>query len=402
MKKRLAVLIALTLAASTAAGCTGRDNGIPTVKVTSGDVMSTVAVSGNLEAPNDRFLSFAMPGTVEIVNVEKGDAVRSGDVLARLEASALQRNVDMAVAGVEQAQVQYEIAEHQLRNTIYPHYYGSYVIDVPGTWMALDSAADRVETARARIEAGDTAGAQLLLDDVMAEIDRAKTSSQSRLWDFPLPVKIMELQRQAAAIAVDVALLNLDAAREALDDATITAPFDGIITAVEIKNGDELTAASLAAPAFHIIDPSLLEMTGLIDEMDIADITTGQKAIITLDALPGLEVEGKVTYISEAATIQAGVVMYETTITLQSPGTAVKDGMSATADIVLEERTNALLLPAAAVMKSDAGRDIVYVIGADGKAEMREITTGLRSGGQVEIVHGVVAGDVVALQAPEK
>jgi len=402
MKKRLAVLIALTLAASTAAGCTGGGSVVPTAKVTSGDIMNTVAVSGNLEAPNDRFLSFSMPGTVEMVNVEKGDAVRAGAVLAQLETSALQRNVDMAVAGVEQAQVQYDIAEHQLRNTIYPHYYGSYVIDVPGTWMALDSAAGGVESARARIEAGDTAGAQLLLDEVTAEIDRAKRSSQSRLWDFPLPVKIMELQRRAAAIAVDVALLNLDAARDALDDATIKAPFDGIITAVEVKQGDELTAMSFSAAAFHIIDPTLLEMTGLIDEMDIADITVGQKAVITLDALPGLKVDGKVTYISEAATIQAGVVMYKTTITLQNAGTAVKDGMSATADIVLEERTNVLLLPTAAVMKNEAGRNIVYVIGADGKPEAREVTTGLRSGGKVEIVSGVTQGDSVALQAPKK
>jgi len=402
MKKRMAVLIALTLTASTAAGCTGGGgNETPTARVTSGDIMTTVAVSGNLEATNDRFLSFAMPGTVDVVLVEKGDVVRTGDVLAQLETTALRRNVEMAAAGVQQAQIQYDIADNQLRQTIYPHYYGSYVIDVPSTWTALDNAADRVEAARARIEAGDAAQAQVLLDDILDEIDTAKRSSKARLWEFPLPVRIMELQREAAGVALDVARLNLDAATEALDDATITAPFDGVITAVEINEGDDLTAMGYSSPAFHIIDPTHLEMTGLIDEMDIADITSGQKAIITLDALPGVEVAGTVTYISEAATIQAGVVMYETTITLQNPGDAVRDGMSATADIVLEERSNALLLPTAAVMKDDAGRNIVYVVGADGKPAARNVTTGLKSGSNIEIVSGVIEGDVVALQAPK-
>jgi len=69
---------------------------------------------------------------------------------------------------------------------------------------------------------------------------------------------------------------------------------------------------------------------------------------------------------------------------------------------VLEERTNAMLVPTAAVMKNEAGRDIVYVIGADGKPEAREVSTGLRSGGKVEIVSGVRPGDSVALQAPKK
>ena len=93
--------------------------------------------------------------------------------------------------------------------------------------------------------------------------------------------------------------------------------------------------------------------------------------------------------------------MYKTTITLQNPGAGVKDGMSATANIVLEERSNVLLLPSGAVMKNAAGGDIVYVVGADGAPSARDVTTGLKSGGKVEIRSGVKAGDIVALQAPK-
>lgn len=402
MKERLAVLIALTLAASTAVGCTGRGGDeTPTAEVTRGAIMTTVSVSGNVNAPDDRLLTFGVPGTVETVPFEKGATVRKGDILAQLDTTDLERGIELARAGLQQAEIQYDVADNQLRQTIYPHYYYSYVIDVPGTWMALDNAAEKVQKARGLIEAGKSVEAQLLLEAATEDIGAAQESAQARSWEMPLPVRVMELQREAAAVAVDVALVNLEAAQEALEDATITAPFDGVIAAVHVEEGDILSAMNLGSPAVQVIDPSYLDMTGLIDEMDIADIETGQKAIITLDALPGLEVAGTVTYVSAAATIQAGVVMYGTTITLDNPGSEVKDGMSATADIVLEERSNVLLLPAAAVMKNDAGHDIVYVVGADGKAVARDITTGLRRGGSVEIVSGVVEGDVVALQAPK-
>ncbi|MBE9505422.1 MAG: biotin/lipoyl-binding protein, partial [Chloroflexi bacterium] len=153
MKKRVAVFLAIVLAALPLAACAGGNgNGVPTARATLGDVRATISVSGNLDAPDDRYLSFAMPGTIEEILVVKGDAVREGDVLARLDTEDLQRNVEFARTGLRQAQVQYDIADNQLRQTIFPHYYSSYVIDVPGTWMALDEAAVSLEDARAFME----------------------------------------------------------------------------------------------------------------------------------------------------------------------------------------------------------------------------------------------------------
>jgi HlyD family secretion protein len=149
-----------------------------------------------------------------------------------------------------------------------------------------------------------------------------------------------------------------------------------------------------------VVDPTNLEMTGLIDEMDVADIALGQDVIITLDALPGVEVQGVVKFISDAALIQAGVVLYPTTVSLKAPDSRVKDGMSATADIIVEKRSNVLVLPTTAVF-NDAGVRIVYLVGSDGKATRHEITTGLRSGRLIQIASGLQEGDVVALQAPK-
>ena len=400
--RAVVVLVATMAILSLVAGCAGGNSDtLPTTKVTRGTVRATISVSGNLNAPDDQFVAFTMPGTVEDVRVEKGDSVRKGDVLAMLDTEDFERNVSLARTSLQQAQAQYDIAEQQLRNTIFPHYYSSYVVDVPGTWMALDEATESVLKARDLMEAGDVAEANLLLDDVLSEIAEAQDSAQSRKWEFPIAIKVMELQREAASAAVDAAGLNLEAAMDALDDASVEAPIDGVITAVMVKEGDTLTSMNFSNPAFHIIDTSNLEMTGLIDEMDIAEIATGQKAIVTMDALPGTEVVGSVTYISAAAMIEAGVVMYETTVTLQNPGSEVKDGMSATADIVMDEKEDVLVIPTGAVMRGDDGGDIVYVIDAEGEAMAQPVTTGMRSGRLIEVVSGLSDGDVIALEPPE-
>ncbi len=338
-RNRAAVFLALSLVMAVLAGCSGREAALPTARVTRGDLTASISVSGNLEAPDNRAVSFTVPGTVEAVLVARGDSVSQGDVLARLDSRNLQRNVELARTQRDQALAQFNIADQQLRATIYPNYYGSYVVDVPGVWSALDNASDRVEQVRSLIAKGDVTEANAVLTRLLDDLDSARESSQARHWDLPAQIKAMEYQREMAAIAVAAAELNLQAAKDMLDDATITSPTSGVVASVNVKEGDVLTAANLAVPAFQIVDPSNLEMTGLIDEMDVANIMLGQDVIITLDALPGIEVAGVVTFISDAARIQAGVVLYPTTVSLKNPDPRVKEGMSATASIIIEKRT---------------------------------------------------------------
>ncbi|MBN1152434.1 MAG: efflux RND transporter periplasmic adaptor subunit [Dehalococcoidia bacterium] len=401
MRRSAAVFLALSLVMAMLAGCTGEKAAAPTAVVTRGDVTSTISVSGNLEAPDNRTIAFTMPGTVEAVLVEKGDAVTRGAVLARLDARDLERNVELARTQLEQARTQYNIADQQLRATIYPNYYGSYVVDVPGLWTALDNASDRVDQVRDLIAKGDVAESNAVLDRMLEDIEVAKERSQARNWDLPAQVKAMEYQRDLAALAITAAELNLQGVREMLDDATVIASTSGVVSMVNVKQGDVLTQATFAAPAFQVVDPSHLEMTGLIDEMDVAGINLGQEVVVTLDALPAVEVPGTVTFIADAALIQAGVVLYPTTITLQNPDPRVKDGMSATADIIVEKHPDVLTVPSSAVF-SDSGRSIVYLVGADGESAVQEVTTGLRSGRLIEIVSGLQEGDTVALEEPEE
>ncbi|MCK4222631.1 MAG: biotin/lipoyl-binding protein, partial [Dehalococcoidia bacterium] len=213
MKGRMVPLMVISMLALVATGCAGREGDLErTAEVMRGDLLVTVSVSGNLDTPDDRYLAFAAPGTVDELFVEKGDAVSKGDVLACLDTEDLERNIELARTSLRQAQVQYEIAENQLRETIWPHYYNGYVIDVPGTWIALRSALENLDEARGFMEQGDLMEAYAALDEVVDYIEQGQYRARSRPWDFPLSIRIMELHLEGAKAALDAAELNMEAA----------------------------------------------------------------------------------------------------------------------------------------------------------------------------------------------
>ncbi|MCK4581001.1 MAG: HlyD family efflux transporter periplasmic adaptor subunit, partial [Dehalococcoidia bacterium] len=148
-----------------------------------------------------------------------------------------------------------------------------------------------------------------------------------------------------------------------------------------------------AGPAIRLIDPGRIEMEGVIDEIDVAHVELGQEANISLDALPDREIEGQVTFISQAGTVQAGVVSYRTTIALRETDGKLRDGMSATADIVIDRRENVVLIPNRAI-RGSWDSPIVEVV-VDGEVERRQITLGLSDGIDTEVLSGLEEGEMV-------
>jgi HlyD family secretion protein len=149
-----------------------------------------------------------------------------------------------------------------------------------------------------------------------------------------------------------------------------------------------------ANPAICLIDISEIKMDGEIDETDIAKVKLGQEADIILDALPDKDVRGKITFISHAGTVQAGVVSYKTTITLENPDEELRDGMSATADIIVESHEDVLLIPNRAIRGSPGNYWVEVVTGE--QTEKREIKIGL-SDGMTEVLSGLTEGEQVVL-----
>lgn len=383
MKRKWLVLITVTcLLSSVFTGCAGGGNDVQTIQeVIRGDLIISVDASGNLEMPHKANLSFGTTGVVKEIMVDEGEEVSEGQILAKLDAPALEASVRMS-------QAEYEMAELALMQTIFPHYSYRYSSDQPGVWLALEEAQDNLEEAQRLLSEGKNEEAQALLDIVKENLDKAEEKSQARVWALPLSVKLAELQ-------LDQAKAGLDMAKADLAKATITALFDGIVADIMINDGQQLSTMTYADPAMILIDPTKIEMNGVIDEIDVSKVKEGQEANIILDALPDKELKGKVTFVSNSATVEAGVVFYKTTITLENPDRELRDGMSATAEIIIDRRDNVLLIPNRAIRGTWENPWVEVV--TDSEIEQREVSLGMSDGVITEVLSGLEEGEKVVL-----
>ena len=355
MKKRLAliiticlVVIGIVLGVVLTRGA-GPEATPTTGNVTRGDIVKTVLVDGSLVMLNKAYLSFGATGTVEEVLVDEGNNVTKGQVLARLDAQSLN-------SSVKTAELQVEIAEAQVR-----------------------AARAQYEIAQINLDEGGLGESEEVLEQ---------------------RVDIAEASWETAKMNLKIAKLSLASAKLNLEKAVIVAPFDGVVTDVTITEGKEITTALLASPAISLVDSSEIEMRGFIDEIDIAIVQLGQEANIILDALPDEEVKGEVAFISPVGITLAGVVSYDTTITLEDPVAGLRDGMSATAEIIIERRDDVLSIPNRAI-RGTLENPMVLVL-VDGQQEEREITLGLTDGINTEVLSGLQEGEEVVLPTAQE
>jgi RND family efflux transporter MFP subunit len=234
--------------------------------------------------------------------------------------------------------------------------------------LQVEIAEERVKAARAQYEASST-------DTTKANLEIAKFN-------------------------LKIAKLSLESAELNLEKAVIVAPFDGVVAAITITEGKEISTATLATPAISLVDTSEIEMPGFIDEIDIAMVQPGQEANILLDALPDEEVKGRVAFISPVGTIRAGVVSYGTTITLENPVAELRDGMSATAEIIIERRDDVLFVPNRAIRGTLENPTVLVLV--DEQEEEREITLGLTDGINTEVLSGLEEEEEVILPTSEE
>jgi RND family efflux transporter MFP subunit len=328
---------------------TGREAALDTTEVTRGDIVKTVLADGNLEMSRKAYLSFGIAGTVTEVLVEEGNDVTEGQVLARLDAPSLETSVEMA-------ELQVEIAEEQVKQ-----------------------ARARYEIAKDNLDQGVPGQSEDVLE---LNVDIAKSS-----W-------------QAAKLSLESVKLSLESAELNLEKAVIEAPFDGVVADITVSEGEEISTTALAAPAITLVDTSEIEIRGFIDEIDIAVVQLGQEADILLDALPDEELKGRVTFVSPLGTTLMGVVSYPTIIALQNPVEGLKDGMTATAKVVIERRDDVLLIPNRAIRGTTENPMVVVYV--DGQQEERDITLGLSDGTNTEVLSGLEEGDEVVIPALEE
>ena len=204
----------------------------------------------------------------------------------------------------------------------------------------------------------------------------------------------------AADAAIAAARTGVEAARRAVDDTRLVAPVAGIVGEVPYVVG-EIAAPSATSGGLTIIPDGPLEIVADFAESDAAGIRPGAQATVTFDALAGSQAQGVVVFVDPVATTSnTGLVTYGVRVQVEDPPSAVREGMTASVAVVIDEVTDVLVVPQGAI--TGAGeRASVLLRGSDGVAVSTPVTIGLQGDNGTEITGGVAEGDVLVIPSAE-
>jgi HlyD family secretion protein len=419
------------------------DSVTETAVVERGTIRVSIDGSGSL-APNDEVaLAFSSGGEVAEVLVQVGDVVQAGDVLARLddaeareavadaELQVAQAEIDLALtraevelglaqADLDAAQASYDEAKalanragDQLTSTrvsleqaqdaladAQQDYYAAWDPardwELNVKWKKDDLEAEREATQDALEKAQyDLEVAQAAYNLEVAGVSQANVQSAwAQVLSSRVALETKPLQLEQLELSLSKAQLALDSARRALEDAKLVAPRGGTITLLELTIGEQVGAGTTVV---ELNDMTTFVVEVNLDETDVAKVSIGQEAAVTLDAFPGEELVGEVTDIAPVADIQSGVVLYPVTVQLSPADLPARVGMTANVEIVTASKSDALIVPLRAI-QSENGKSYIWRQSAGG-FEKIEVTLGVMTETEVEIASGLSEGDVVSVVA---
>ncbi|KOU35559.1 efflux RND transporter periplasmic adaptor subunit [Streptomyces sp. WM6378] len=403
-RRRKAVLINSVLGVAVLAGAGGAyaavtshsdtpaRTGSKTVAVTKGTVLATVSGSGALASPSDAGVNFTTGGKLTEVDVKPGDKVSRGQVLGKVDATAAKETLAQDEASLTAAQANLtKVQEGQ-----------------PSSSTASGSGGG--SSTRGSANTAPAPAASPTVD--------------------PAQLAQAEAQLTQAQNAVD-------AAQRAVDGTTLTAPVAGTVASVSAKTGDTVTgtggngtsggsggsgggsnsvssnassASSSALSGFVVLtNPSGMQVTANFSEADALKVKPGQAATVTLNAESGTVLNAKVLSVSSLPVSSGSgsgggggnngsgsAVQYAATLTITSPTTNLRTGLSASIEVVTGEASGALSVPTAAVTGTGANRTVT-VVKADGTTERTPVTVGLEGDSSDQILSGLSEGEKVQL-----
>ena len=365
---------------------------------------------------------------------------------------------ESAGLAVRAAEIDLELANNSYYQLTTPYPYVTFSFVLPDSLVALREAKQKIKNAQAEIEKASKGEAYTLseisnfLNQAQEDLKEAEDKLAFGLGEGTQPSNISYWTLRATQLAADKAQIaldkakndqnnaknnvdiaknnlantrnNLDVARtnlentknnlamakneldrvnEELEKATIIAPFDGVIASVGAKEGDMVPSPTMAPKTIiHLVDTSTMALIVELDEIDIPGVRLGQEAIIDIDALPDTEFEGEVTSIYPVPLTVGGVVLYNAKISLDVPeDSGIKIGMSASADIISDKKSDVLLVPSRAVTEDSQGNPIVKVA-VNGQTQEKAVVVGISDGLQTEIISGLAEGETVIIEIRTK
>jgi HlyD family secretion protein len=224
--------------------------------------------------------------------------------------------------------------------------------------------------------------------DSIVSAQRTITEKELSLADLKDDSNDLELRTQE--LTVEQKQNDVDDIKDSLSDYYVRAPFDGIVTSIDIEKGD--TVSSGTNMGTLITKAKIATIT--LNEIDAVKIKVGQTATITFDAIDGLIVSGQVAEVDATGTVSQGVVSYTAKIAFDSKDERIKPGMSISVSISIESVKDVLVISASSV-KTQKNEKYVEVMLDSGKTEKRTIETGLTDDILIEVKSGLEEGEKI-------
>ena len=278
-------------------------------------------------------------------------------------------------AALHQATINYERAK------------AAYNLLVEVTDREVKAAAAEVAQAEAQLARLSNTPTPEELAIAQAQVDQAQ-AALDKLTAGATPEELAIAQAQ-----VDQAQAGLAQAQSRLEDTSLLAPSAGRVARVGAEVGEMVSSAM---PTIVLVDLSAYPLDVMVDETDISQVEVGQEVDITLDALPGEKLSGRVTRIDPAGTIVQGIVNYGVSIEISSPDLPIKPDMTADADIVVARKEAVLLVPNRGIGRDQEGKYVEVL--AEGRPQKVYIETGFSNGTFTEVVAGLEEGERVIIR----
>jgi HlyD family secretion protein len=446
-----AVLLALIVFFSIRATRTD-DVSVQTAKVARKDLLKAqVSASGQIVTKDYADLQAEIAGVVTDLPVREGDRVKRGDILLKIDPIQNQ-------AATNASQAQYYAAKQDLRAQDFQianaqHNIANAKSQLASARVQMDKAqADLVRTQNSfnrsqqlneegLISREDYEVAQNNLNAAKSQYQVAKesvTQQETALKISENSLDQMQSNYDAANTRLQADEANLTSAADYLKKTIIRSALDGVITQLSVHKGERAVPGTLDSPQatlMTISDMSVIQASLKVDETDIVGLALGNTAKVKVDALPDVVFDGEVTEIGNSPITTAGSTQeeakdFKVIVTLKVPSDKIRPGMSCTADITTDTRTNILAIPiqaltirevevdkdgnyiqpdlkkpkkAESVAQADPSQakinkkelEGVFVISKDNQARFRPVKTGITGESEIEVKSNLQEGEII-------
>lgn len=358
----VALVVVVVVVSAAKSGKKGSE--VEALKLAKGDVSPTVTADGLITAKDTVNLSSQVMGEIVSIPVKEGDHVQKGDLLVQINPDTYQRDVASAKANLDAAVV----AESQSRVTLAQR---------QRDWdRAEDLFEKKIFSTSQR-------------DDAKLALDQARLSAESS--------KAMAQQARA----------YFQKAQDNLAKTTMRSPMDGVVTAVNAKEGETAVMGTMNFSGTVILtvsDLSQIITEVQVDEADYPRLKMGQPVVVTVDALGGRKYDGKVIEIGASAQAsatgsQSNIRQFKVKVAITSPDEQLRPGVTARVKLIADKRSGVLRVPIGAIRTEEKSGEQVFFVFVDnkGKAAKKIVKTGLSDDLYTEVTEGLAVDDLVVI-----